>query len=393
VPSQKEGREILRILHIEPSESDADRVLAALVRGGIECDAVRVERAADVEAALAQDSFDLILAEYVLPDAPGPSPLEVAGATCPEIPFVFVSSARGEELAAAAVRAGADDYVPKQRLNLLAPAVRRAIEEARQHEAQAAVDSRRQRLQDEFVSRLGHDLRSPLTAIKASIGVVLANEPPGTTEPLHRMFRNIDYSADQMAVLAGNLAELARLQAGRADLRREPNDVSAVVAHAVKVIEPYAQRREQRVAHAAPAEPVVAFVDNVRLERALTNLLINASKFGTVGGTIRVELGKREDMAVIEVADDGPGIPASERERVFDHFFSPIGEPARQERPGLGLLVSRSIVELHGGQIWAAEAPGGGALFGVGVPLTESGASPTTNGHVSRRGRRSKVAP
>src|SRR5207248_5994963 len=131
-----------------------------------------------------------------------------------------------------------------------------------------------------FVSRLGHDLRSPLTAIKASVGVVLANEPPGTTEPLHRMFRNIDFSADQMAILAGNLAELARLQAGRVDLRREMNDLGVVAQRAVKVAEVFAQRREQPLVIDAPPKPVMALIDNVRPERAVTNLLINACQFG-----------------------------------------------------------------------------------------------------------------
>jgi signal transduction histidine kinase len=108
--------------------------------------------------------------------------------------------------------------------------------------AQRAVE----RQKDEFLANVSHDLRTPLTGIKASIGVVLANEPAGTPEPLHRMFVNIDRAADRMGNLVADLLELARFQAGRVGLQRTATDLRTLAERVAAAIEPLAQAREQR---------------------------------------------------------------------------------------------------------------------------------------------------
>src|SRR5206468_12347688 len=131
---------------------------------------------------------------------------------------------------------------------------------------------------------------TPLAGIKASIGVVLANEPPGTPEPLHRMFVNVELAADRMAKLVDDLLELGRLQAGQVRLRVDRCDLRALVQRTARSVEPVARGRHQRLELCLPERPLYAPADAERLERAILNLLGNAHKYGPVGGLIRLGL-------------------------------------------------------------------------------------------------------
>ncbi|NDJ24883.1 response regulator [Nostoc sp. B(2019)] len=133
---------VLRFLLLEDSLLDAELIQAMLTEGGIDCELVRVETSADFLAALETKVFDLILADYALPSFDGISALEIARNRCPDVPFIFVSAALGEELAIEALKNGATDYVLKQRLGRLVPSVQRALREAQERcERQRAEDS------------------------------------------------------------------------------------------------------------------------------------------------------------------------------------------------------------------------------------------------------------
>ena len=230
-----------------------------------------------------------------------------------------------------------------------------------------------ERQKDEFLANVSHDLRTPLAAIKASIGVVLANEPPGTTEPLHRMLVNIDAAADRMAKLVGDVLELTRLQAGRAPLRPDHCDLRALALRTARAIEPLAQERRQRLELDLPPDPVPAVADAERLERALLNLLENAHKYGRTDGTIGLRLEQAPGLARFAVSDDGPGIPRAEQARIFERFYRPEVESTRRnEGSGLGLPIARAMVELHGGRIWVESTPGAGAIFWIELPTEPS---------------------
>jgi PAS domain S-box-containing protein len=227
-----------------------------------------------------------------------------------------------------------------------------------------------ERQKDEFLANVSHDLRTPLTGIKASIGVVLANEPPSTPEPLHRMFVNIEQAADRMSELVEDLLELARLQAGRAQLHSATHDLLELARRAARAIEPLAETRGQHVQLSLPTEPFVARVDASRLERALLNLLTNAHKYGREGGMIHLSLELTPNGVHFAVADDGPGIAPGNLERIFDRFYRPEGDATRRvQGSGLGLSITRAMAELHGGRVWAESVPGEGATFHLTLPV------------------------
>lgn len=226
-----------------------------------------------------------------------------------------------------------------------------------------------ERQKEEFFANVSHDLKTPISAIRASVGVVLANEPDNMPEPLHRMLLNIDLSAHRMAHLVEDLLELERFQAGHAQLKLAPYDLRETALRASAAIEPLAAERNQKLELDLPPDPLVASVDSKRLERALANLLTNAYQYGRTGGVIRLGLEQRNGEILFVVADDGPGIPEVERERIFDRFYrGEKGSAGGKKGSGLGLPIARAMVELHGGRIWVESEPGAGASFWISLP-------------------------
>ena len=187
---------------------------------------------------------------------------------------------------------GAQDYLVKGQVDggAILRSMRYAIERQRLEAARAELEPQR----DEFFSSVSHDLRTPVAAIKAAIGVVLANEPSNMPAPLHRLLGNIDLAADELTRLIEDLLEIARLQAGRVSLR-STLDLRDVVTRATRAIEPLAAERQQTLLVRLPGGPVIADVDGERLGRVLRNLLANAQKYGRVGGRIVVGLEELAD--------------------------------------------------------------------------------------------------
>lgn len=218
-------------------------------------------------------------------------------------------------------------------------------------------------------SSVSHDLRTPVAAIKAAVGVVLANEPSDMPAPLHRLLGNIDLAADELTRLIEDLLEIARLQAGRVTLWRALVDLRDVVARAVHSIEPLVAERQQSLELLEPEWPVIAEVDGDRLGRVLRNLLANAQKYGGAQGRIVVRLEEHADQVHISVTDDGPGIPDQDQERIFERFYRVSGSAA--VGTGLGLAIARGLVELHGGTLSVVSAPGAGSTFTVSLPRVD----------------------
>jgi PAS domain S-box-containing protein len=226
-----------------------------------------------------------------------------------------------------------------------------------------------ERQREEFFANVSHDLKTPISAIQASLGVVLANEPGNMPEPLHRMLVNIGLSATKMSGLVEDLLELERFQAGRAQLKLLPCSLRDVALRAAASIESLAAARKQKLELELPSDEPIVLADSKRLERALANLLSNANQYGRSGGAIRLGLQQRNGEALFVVADDGPGIPEAEQEKIFDRFYRGGKDySGNKTGSGLGLPITRAIVEMHGGRVWVESQPGAGAAFWVALP-------------------------
>jgi signal transduction histidine kinase len=357
----------IRALLIEDNPGDARLIREMLRDAGGDANAIDVnvaDRLSSGVQRLLEHGADLVLLDLSLPDSTGLATFDALHAAAPSTPVVVLSGLADESVAVTAVHHGAQDYLVKGQVDggTVLRSMRYAIERQRLEAARAELERQR----DEFFSSVSHDLRTPVAAIKAAVGVVLANEPPNMPAPLHRLLTNIDLAADELTKLIEDLLEIARLQAGRVTLWRTAVDVRDVVARAVHSIEPLVAQRQQSLEVLEPDHPVVAEVDGDRLGRVLRNLLANAQKYGRAQGHIVVRLEEHADEVRISVTDDGPGISDQDQARIFERFYRVSSSAA--VGTGLGLAIARGLVELHGGTLTVVSAPGAGSTFTVSLP-------------------------
>ncbi len=225
------------------------------------------------------------------------------------------------------------------------------------------------RRKEEFFANASHDLRTPLAAIKVSIGVVKENLPAEFPPALRRMVTNIDHAATSMAQLVDDLLALARLEGQQSRPPLVRTDLRAIVERAARSVEPLVVVRHQQLRVTLPDTAIYALVDEVGMERALLNLLGNAQKYGRAGGRIHVALEAAAAEVIFSVTDDGPGIPPADRPRIFERFYRPTTTATREfVGSGLGLPIVRTTAEQHGGRAWVESTPGHGATFRIALP-------------------------
>ncbi|HEU4388201.1 MAG TPA: ATP-binding protein, partial [Blastocatellia bacterium] len=216
------------------------------------------------------------------------------------------------------------------------------------------------RAKDEFLATLSHELRTPLTPILGWINMLkrFRLSDPLLSQGLDTIERN----ARQQAELINDLLDVTRIISGKIDMVRELTDLSELVTTSVNQIRPQADARSIALELAVPPEAVVCFVDSVRVQQVLANLLTNAVKFTPEGGRVAVSLvheadGVGDGTSVIEVSDSGIGMEPDFLRRVFERFTQADGGLNRRYGGlGLGLAISKALVELHGGEISASSA-------------------------------------
>ncbi len=239
-----------------------------------------------------------------------------------------------------------------------------AVDNARLYqEAQEAIRAR-----DEFLSVAAHELKTPITSLRGFAQVTIRHlQKEGTPDPLrlHRALEVIDLQSEKLTRLVVQLLDVARIQAGRLVLHREQADLSNLVAGVVANAQ--ASTSKHNLILRAPSS-AWASVDPIRLEQVVTNLVDNAVKYSPGGGDIEVELSIPEPGAVkVSVRDHGIGIPSEIQTRIFERFYQ-VDDGSYAGGMGLGLYISRHIVDLHGGRIEVECPHGGGTRFVVSLP-------------------------
>jgi two-component system, OmpR family, phosphate regulon sensor histidine kinase PhoR len=229
---------------------------------------------------------------------------------------------------------------------------------------QRAVD----RAKEEFLAVASHELKNPMTALRGFAQLMLRRADRGLDQPdLVRGLQTINDQADRVVKLIDRLMDLSRIELGRVQLEREPTDLRALVRRLVAVQR--ASDTDRPIEIATTANQIEGHWDRARLEQVVENLLSNACKFTPPGTPVQVELQGRSDTASLVVRDRGPGIPEGQIDSIFERYAQgPAGEGSHAGL-GLGLYVSRQIVEAHGGRMWAESEPGRGAAFHVTLPL------------------------
>lgn len=219
---------------------------------------------------------------------------------------------------------------------------------------------RRNRSNAAFAADLAHELKSPVGAVRAAAEAMAADRPV-EGERRERLQRVLADSAARMEVVVDRFLDLARAEAGLPDAPREPVDLRALAEALVGPLRGDDRYRDRTFAVEGPPVGVAAVPE--RLETALRNLLVNAAHFAGPDGRVEVRVGRDPGGAWVAVADSGPGVPEADRPKLFDRYFT-----TREGGTGLGLALTRAIVEAHGGRIEVRSPPGAGATFVVHLP-------------------------
>jgi PAS domain S-box-containing protein len=252
--------------------------------------------------------------------------------------------------------------------------------------------TRRKRIdmaKSEVISAVAHELRSPLTSVKGFTSTLLHRWDRFDDETKKHLLVTIESDADRVTRLIGELLDVSRIEAGRLELRRYPIDITEIAQKVTGRLAPTAANHELSMAF--PPDFPAVFGDPDKLEQVLTNLVENATKH-TEAGQVHVT-GVVEDSKVrISVADEGEGIPKEHRLAVFGKFFrrnsGRVGSPSGT---GLGLFISKGLVEAHGGRIWVEAGDTGGAVFTFTLPVAlvddlEIGAAPDPQAEPDKAG-------
>ena len=227
----------------------------------------------------------------------------------------------------------------------------------------------RDKAKDAFLAALSHELRNPIAPIRSSIELLrLTSQDEAVLE--HASI--IEHQFENMTKILNDLLDVTRFIQSKIHLEKKVIDLRALVERTVKVNQGFLSQKNIAVVSTFAEGQLFVLADETRLEQALTNILHNAEKFTPVGGTIWIELTGAASAAVITIRDNGVGIPASDIKKIFSRYFQGSNnQPHQKNGLGLGLVLVREIVTLHGGEIEAeSDGLGQGSTFIVRLPLT-----------------------
>ena len=223
------------------------------------------------------------------------------------------------------------------------------------------------RMRSDFISGVSHELRTPLTQIRMFAETLLLDRVR-TEEEGRRSLEIIDQEARRLSHLVDNVLLFSRGERGALELAVAEQDATNVIHQTIEQFMPMAASRNVEISAAVPPELRVR-VDADAWKQILLNLLENAVKYGPAGQTVRVAASANDGVFRMEVDDQGPGIPAGERDEIWKNFVRLERDRGTHNAgTGIGLAVVREIVSLHGGRCWVEDAPSGGARFVVEVP-------------------------
>lgn len=238
----------------------------------------------------------------------------------------------------------------------------------RQLKNEVAERQRAERLKDDFVGVVSHELRTPLSIAKEGVSLLLDRIAGPITDRQEHILATARNSIDRLTRLINDLLDVSRIEAGRVRLQRDWVDLPEVARNVLGSLEPRARQKGIEIRTRFPAAPCTALADADRLIQVFTNLIHNAIRF-TERGHIEVIIADREAEIECTIADTGVGIPAEAQPRLFRKFEQfHRREGAGERGTGLGLSIAKSLVEMHGGRIWAESRENEGSRFSFTLP-------------------------
>jgi two-component system, OmpR family, phosphate regulon sensor histidine kinase PhoR len=224
------------------------------------------------------------------------------------------------------------------------------------------------RIKTDFVNTVSHDLRSPLTAILGYVELIDRAGP--TTEQQKDFIRRVQFSVNNITALINDLLDLGRLEAGF-DARKEIVPLTAIIQYAVEGLRNRYTEKNQTITLDLPKDLPSVLGNPVRLRQMIANLVNNSIKFTPNDGKIAIRARSEAGQLILQVVDNGPGIPPADQPYIFDKFYRGSNIPQDTPGTGLGLAIVKSIVDNHQGRIWLNSSLGQGTVFTVVFPIAE----------------------
>ena len=362
-------------------------------------DVVSASNARDARRLLDSRRPALIFLDIQMPEESGLTLLPQMLRDFPEAVVVMMTAYGSEQVAAEALRGGADDYIAKpidlqrlrelldrnldkQRLRAERQGLVSRLKDSnrylmRQHAALRQADEeilqvnrqleKSNRYKSEFLANMSHELRTPLNAILGFSEILLDLTMNLTAGERTEFLRNIHSSGQHLLGLINDILDLAKVEAGKMELHPEPLQVVDALHEVTAILEPMARQQGLRLTTMGTAEPVAA--DRSKFKQVLYNLLSNAIKFTPPPGKITVVIKDTADQIVVSVHDTGIGMKPEDLPKLFREFEQIDGSYTRRyQGTGLGLALCKRFVEMHGGRIWAESQFGTGSTFTFTIP-------------------------
>jgi signal transduction histidine kinase len=364
-PDQGSGK--LRALLVEDEPADVELSLRALRQSGFEATGDVAQTVEEFTNLVRKNSYDVILADYKLPNWNGMESVEILRREGVDIPVILVTGALGELTAVECIKRGAADFVLKDQIARLPESVRRALREKklREDHQQAQLElSRSNRDLEQFAYVASHDLQEPLRMV-ATYTQLLSERYRGKLD--ENADKYIHYAVDgalRMQKLVQDLLAFSRV--GRQGAAPRSTDCNVVLRSALQNLE--AAIQESGAVVKADQLPVLV-VDSAQLTQVFQNLIGNAIKFrGESAPSIQVRAERKDKEWTFLVADNGIGIAPDQAENVFV-IFRRLHTREEYAGNGIGLSICKKIIEHHGGRIWFESQPGHGSTFKFTLPV------------------------
>ena len=223
------------------------------------------------------------------------------------------------------------------------------------------------RIKDDFLSTVSHELKTPLTTIKGFISVLLSGEVGSLTDQQVSFLNIVDQAANRLANLISNLLDISRLN-GKVEMEFSPCDIREIARNSVSNLMLRAKEKGSVMSFNSDKDIPYVFGDSHWLAQVIDNLIINAIKYSQEKSKVEVRVLDRGDVVTVCVCDDGPGIDKEEQKLVFEKFYRGKNSILSNQGTGLGLAISKSIVEKHGGKIWLESEGEKGSKFYFALP-------------------------
>jgi len=371
---------MLKVLCLEDAAMDAELIIEILSDAGFVLSIDRVESEKKFVGSLTEKSYDIILADYNLPGFFAPAALAHVQKICPDVPFICVSGAIGEDAAVELLKKGATDYVAKDNLKRLPFVVKRAIQEFKELKEKKEAEEKLLLLNDEllklnsekdkFFSVISHDLKSPFGCL-LGLSRILADDINNLApEIIQGMAENIHSVASDLFKLLENLLEWSRIQR---DIVQFDPGVYTLLERIEENVTVYSLQAGQKGLHIINSitPGTLVYADCQMLNVIIRNLLSNAIKFSNKGSSVIISSCEKNESALeIAFKDFGIGMSKKTKETLFS-----LGAVNSQDGTGgetgtgLGLMLCKEYIEKHGGKIRVESEEGKGSTFYFSLPV------------------------